>query len=477
MVNTRPLVLDVDGTFLRTDMLYECFWAGMGKNPIGTLRACISHLGHREVLKRKLADIAGLRTDLLPVNPDVAALARQAQAEGREVILASASDASLVQALAQDHDLSPRIFGSDSGVNLKGVAKAGVLLEAFGEDGFDYAGNEEVDLTIWQHAAGAIIVGNKPDVAKALEKDGKTVTCIPGSDDTWDLIRAMRPHQWVKNFLLLVPMIAAHEFRPEVLLLVLLGMVAFSAAASSIYIVNDLLDLDADRLHATKCDRPFASGAVPIRTGMLLGLFLGILALIIAALLSGAFLAVVAIYMTLSLAYSLRLKRLKWLDIAALAALYSLRVVAGAVAVNVDVSDYLLIFIFPVFFTLGCVKRLTEVTLAADDKLLPGRGYSRLDRGKLLNMAIVSMIFSVSVFVLYSFSEQGIALYPTTWLLWLAAAPLALWLFRMVWLGYAGKQDYDPLLFAMRDKFGLGLLMIMLSIMFYAAGLWQQWFG
>ena len=477
MAERRPLVLDVDGTFLRTDMLFECFWAGLGTRPLATLRASLTHFGHREVLKRELADIADLRTDLLPVDDRVVALADAAQSEGREVVLASASDISLVEALAHHHRLSPRVFASSTDVNLKGAAKAAALVETFGDGVFDYAGNGAIDRAVWDRAHGAVIVGRHPLIARHLRVAGKPVTELPGGWRWHDLLRAFRPHQWVKNVLLLVPAIAAHQFDLATLVQVLLGIVAFSAAASSIYIVNDLLDLEADRLHATKHRRPFASGAVPIGTGMAASLGLGLGALGLGAWLGPVFLGVVAVYMVLSLAYSLRLKRLRWVDIATLAALYTLRVIAGAAAVDVYVSIYLMVFIFPAFVTLGCVKRLTEVTLAEDDARLPGRGYGKPDRGDLLNVAWLGALAAVLIFFLYSFTDQGRALYPTQWLLWVAILPLAAWFVRMIWFGYTGRQDYDPIVFAMRDRHGLGLIFLMLSIMFYAAGLWQQWTG
>jgi 4-hydroxybenzoate polyprenyltransferase len=200
-------------------------------------------------------------------------------------------------------------------------------------------------------------------------------------------------------------------------------------------------------------------------------------ALLIAVTLNAAFLGVVLLYMAMSLAYSLKLKRMRWVDIATLAALYTIRVIAGAAAAAVHVSIYMLIFIFPIFITLGCVKRLTELTLASSDERLPGRGYGRPDRGDLLNVAGLGTVGALLIFFLYSVSAQGRELYPTTWILWTAMLPMALWLVRMVMLGWFGKQDYDPIVFAMRDKFGVGLLMITLSLMFWAAGLWAQWFG
>lgn len=472
MADKTPLVLDVDGTFLRTDMLVESFWAGMGKRPLATLGCAVRHLGDRARLKAELARLGSPRTDLMPVHPEIVELAHAARAEGREVALASASDRSLVERLAADHGLEARIFASDNGVNLKGSAKAEALVAAYGEGGFDYAGNEAVDRAIWDKAATAIVVGDEAS-ARVMADAGKPVQSFDGGWTWRDLARALRPHQWVKNILLFLPMLAAHDFGLSTLGLVLLGMICFSAAASSIYVANDLLDLEADRLHATKRHRPFASGAVPLLVGMAAGGGAAAVALVGAALLDPAFFLVTLFYMLLSLAYSLRLKRLRWVDIVILAGLYTLRVVAGAVVTGLGVSAFLIGFIFPAFAALGAVKRLTEVTLAKTDDRLPGRGYARPDRSVLLTLALVCVIGAVLSFLMYGFSHQAIALYPHRIFLWFAAIPMSLWLLRMVRLGYEGRQDYDPILFAMRDKRGIGLLLMCLAAMFYASGLWE----
>ncbi|MBZ4021234.1 prenyltransferase [Rhodobacter sp. TJ_12] len=473
MTDKKPLVLDVDGTFLNTDLLYEGFWAGLGRAPLTTLRIAATNLANPARLKAELAAAVPLRTDLMPVNPTVQNIAKAAQAEGREVCLASASHQSLVAPLAAQHGLSERVFATEGRVNLKGAAKAGALVDAFGEKGFAYAGNEAADMAVWSHADTAIVVGKVAETQSL----SVPVQTLPGGWAPKALWKAIRPHQWVKNVLLLLPLIAAHQFEWAILVPILFGILAFSFAASSIYIVNDLLDLEADRLHPTKCRRPFASGAVPIKVGMLacVGLTLG--AQGIAAVLNMAFLGIVALYMLTSLAYSLKLKRMRWVDIATLASLYTIRVVAGAAAGQVDVSVYMLIFIFPVFIALGCVKRLTELTLAKNDERLPGRGYGRPDRGDLLNVAGLGVFGALLIFFLYSISDQGQMLYPDTWLMWVAMLPMGWWLIRMVALGWFGKQDYDPIVFALKDKFGLGILMITLSLMFWAAGLWAEWFG
>lgn len=476
MTEVKPLVLDVDGTFLRTDMLFETFWAGLGRDPVATLRAAALYFRDPARLKSELVTIAPIRTDLLPVNPEIADLALQSRMAGREVVLASASDKRLVEQLAADYGLSDQIFASDGKINLKGKKKAETLVAAYGARGFDYAGDSAVDLPVWEQSENALVVGGVAS-ARELTARGHNVVEMPGGWSWRALFKALRPHQWVKNVLLVLAMIAAHRFDLETLVPILWGIVAFSAAASSIYIVNDLLDLEADRLHPTKCRRPFATGDVPIVVGMATFGLLAVLALGVAVSLNWAFFGGVVLYMITSLAYSLKLKRMRWVDVATLAALYTIRVVAGAAAGEVDVSVYMLIFIFPIFITLGCVKRLTELTLATNDDPLPGRGYGRKDRSDLLNVAGLGIFGALLIFFLYSVSEQGQELYPTTWLLWVAMIPMAVWLIRMVLLGWLGKQDYDPIVFAMRDKFGIGLLMITLSLMFWAAGLWSQWFG
>lgn len=462
----KPLVIDADGTLLRTDMLYEGVWKGLGTDPAATLRA-FGRIGDRAAFKAEIARIAPLRVDLLPVHDEVVTLIEAAKAEGREVVLASASDISLVQPLAERFGFD-RVFASEDGTNLKGSAKAEALVAAYGAQGFDYAGNGPEDMAVWQQADQAIVVGS----TRAPEG----ATRIKGGWTPRALLKALRPHQWVKNVLLFLPMIAAHAFYMDTFLRVCLGIVAFSAAASTIYIVNDLLDIEADRLHATKKRRPFAAGTVPIPIGMAACFALALIALGTGAALSWHMFGVVAFYMTLSLAYSMRLKRLRWIDIATLASLYTLRVVAGAAASEVPASIFMLIFIFPIFITLGCVKRMTELALATDDKPLPGRGYARGDRGDLLNMAALGMVGALVIFFLYSWSEQAQVLYPDQWLLWLALLPIAAWLYRMIRLGYMGKQDYDPIVFAMRDKRGIGYLLITLSLMFYSAGLWSEWY-
>jgi 4-hydroxybenzoate polyprenyltransferase len=464
-----PLVLDVDGTLLNTDLLYECFWAALGRAPVRTLMTVFRYALHPAGLKARLAELAELDVNLLPVNAAVGALAREARRQGRDIVLASGSDQSLVRAIAQRLEFPGGHLASDGTVNLTGKAKARALTQRFGKGGFAYAGDSQVDLPVWQAAGAAYAVGISPNVRIALARSGIAAVELGRRWRFRDLLKGLRVHQWIKNVLLFLPLLAAHRTDAAGINAVLLGAIAYSAAASSIYVVNDLLDLSADRRHETKHSRAFASGKVPIRIGMAAGALLGMLALALSAALSWGLFGIILLYIVLSLAYSLKLKRMRWVDVAVLAALYSLRVIAGAIAASVAASGWLIAFVFPVFLALGCVKRLTELGRMHAAGPVPGRGYSRDDRGDLLNVAITAAVAAMVVFVVYTYGETASTLYASLWELRLVALPVGLWLTRMIHTGWKGTQDHDPIVFALRDWKGLVLVAVTLALIFHAA--------
>ena len=452
-------------------MLFESFLASVGVDPVGALRAAWESRKDRPRLKQRLAELSQLSVDRLPVNQDVLNYALAAQKEGREVVLASGSDKHLVQALAERLGFPGQHLGSETGLNLTGRNKASVLVERYGERGFDYVGNAEIDLDVWAHARTAIAVAPAKSVERKLSGREGPVELLGRRWSARDLIKALRPHQWVKNVLLLLPLFAAHRLDFIGFERVLLAIVAFSMAASSIYIVNDLLDLDADRQHERKHKRPFAAGDVPIQVGMFTSLLLGSAALIIALIVDWKMLALVAVYMSLSLAYSIYLKRQRWIDIWVLAILYTLRVIAGAVAGSVAATGWLIAFVFPVSMALGCVKRMTEVARVKHENRLPERAYAKGDRGDLLNMSVLCAFNANIIFLAYTYSETAYTLYAGIWELRWVVIPLTAWLYRMIWTGWAGKQNYDPIVFAMRDRIGLSLAIVVVLGLYNAAAL------
>jgi len=468
-INTT-LVLDVDGSLLKTDMLVESFWAALGLHPWLCLLAVIRLFLNKPALKKRLAELSALDVASLPTREEVVALARDARANNINVVLASGSNEVLVEQLSGVMGLTEKPLGSTAHENMTGSTKAKALEARYGVRGFEYVGDSKTDIPIWKAGQGGYVVAPSKRLRSSIQNAGLTLKAIGTRNSPAALIRALRPHQWVKNVLLLLPIIAAHRTDLEGFALTFWGIAVFSAAASSIYIVNDLLDLAADRQQTKKKNRPFAEGSASLLSGMVLGALLALFALAGAALHSWALAAIIALYMTLSLSYSLGLKRLRWVDISTLAALYTIRVVAGAVAAGVPMSGWLGGFVFPVFLALGAVKRLIELGKAENEEILPGRGYARRDRADLRNVAITAAVGSIVVYTLYTYSEIAATLYQSLFEIRLAAVPVALWLGRMIMRGWQGRMDYDPIVFALRDPIGLALMASGAWLLVHATG-------
>ncbi len=465
-----PLVVDLDGTLSRTDLLLECFWKGMGSAPLPTLAVALRDYRHRARLKHNLGALAPVDVSTLPLRDEVLQLIDTAREAGREVLLVSGGTEALVEDFAARRGPFTEVLASDAETNLTRANKAARLIERFGEGGFDYVGDSPDDIPVWKAARKAYVVAPRPGFAARLTGEGIDAEPL---GETWrpgDLLRALRPHQWLKNTLLALPLLAAHRAGLDDVLAVLWGFIAFSALASAIYIINDLTDLEADRVHDSKRERPFANGRLPIKVGMTTSLALAALGLGLGAALGPGMLAVLLVYLVATTAYSMHLKRVRWADVAMLAALYTLRVVAGAVAADVPASGWLFGFIFPVFLSLGCVKRLTELAKADGDGYVPGRRYRPSDRQDLANVAIVSAMAAVGVFLAYSMGPTAAALYAYPWVLWMVAALLGVWLARMIATGWTGQQDHDPIIYAITDLVGLALVVGSALLLLMAAG-------
>ncbi len=465
-----PLVVDLDGSLLKTDLLFESFWNGLSRHPAGTIRSALRHLGHKPSLKVALTGGGRVDISLLPVNAEVLSLCRDAAEAGRAVYIATGAAGSGANAVADYHGGFAGVFATDGETNLTGARKAARLEAEFGAGGFDYVGDTATDIPIWRIARKCFVARPASGLSETLAAKGIDAEPLGYRWRMRDLARGLRAHQWVKNVLLFLPLITAHAFTAQNILAVILGIICFSAAASAIYVVNDLLDLDADRRHPSKHRRVFASGAVPIRIGMAASALLGIFALVLAAAISLDMLSVIVSYIAITLAYSLSLKRRRWIDIATLAALYTMRVLAGAVVTGLAVSGWLIAFVFPAFLTLACVKRMTELSRAQSYARIPGRAYAKADREDLLNVSLIAGVASVAVFVGYAASSAAAALYANPWQLNLVALPLSGWFYHMIRTGWTGKQVYDPIAFALRDRVSLVMLLLTLLCIAFATG-------
>lgn len=451
-----PLVVDLDGTLIRTDMLHESALRTLRDRPWDAVRIPYWLSQGKAVLKQRLAQSAGFDASSLPYAPDLLAWLKLQKTQGRQLVLCTASDMSIAKAIAAHLDIFDTVMASDGVVNLAGQNKAAALEQRFGRAGFDYAGNSYADLAVWERARRAVVVNASVDLATkaAGQCEVERVFAAPAAGlSAWR--RVLRVQQWMKNLLLFVPLVAAHLLTEiDTLLMLMLAFVAFSLCASSVYIANDLLDLESDRQHPRKCTRPFAAGVVPAWIGVLLAPVLLAVSILLANYVGSAFLACMVVYFLLTCIYSWGLKRLVLVDCVTLAVLYTLRIIAGAAAAEMPLSFWLLAFSVFLFLSLAFVKRYAElqVQMFSGKGKVHGRGYLTTDAPLIQMLGITSGYASVVVLALYLNSEAVLQLYRTPEFVW-GAVPVMLFWVSWIWLqAHRGDMHDDPLVFAVKDK-------------------------
>ena len=354
-----PLVIDLDGTLVRTDLLVESLFLLAKRSPLRLLLVPLWLARGKACLKRHLAQEARPDVTTLPYRQGLLRRLEAEKSRGRLLVMATAADSILADEVARHLALFDAVLASDGTVNLARERKRDRLVGEFGPRGFDYVGSDRSDRALWNAARKAIVVQTAPGlaakVAKLTEVEGIRDGDRPGLSV---YLAALRPHQWLKNALVFMPLLATHRIYDVALLWQgLVAFVAFSLCASSAYVLNDLLDLPSDRHHPRKRDRPFASGQLPLVHGLALAPLLLLVGLALGAFLSPILGGILALYYALTLAYSLWLKDVVILDVLTLAGLYTLRVMAGSAAFDVPPSAWLLAFCVFLFFSLAMIKR------------------------------------------------------------------------------------------------------------------------
>lgn len=447
-----PLVVDVDGTLLRCDLFRE------GLLQIA-LRPTLWHGLAAALLRGKAAAKAYVATNTaidvtdLPSTPQVEALIGEARARDQPVVLATGCHEHHARAVSERFGIP--VFVSCDGIrNPTGQEKARLLSEQFGA--FDYVGNGWADLPVWRAARTAYAVNLPAGCARYLSRSALPHRLLDPSDHgILPLLRAVRPHQWAKNLLLFVPALAAHlPWGVSLWMSLLVGFTAFSATASAIYLLNDLLDLPHDRRHARKRNRPLASGQLSVGVALGTAFLLAVYAAVASVWLSPVFAGVLLAYASSSLVYSLDLKRRLLVDVITLALLYTLRVVAGAALADVALSRWFIAFSIFVFFALAVVKRVIELRsspMGADGRL-SGRAYEAGDVVPLIGLGTAATAVSCLVYVLYISSEQAQHLYRRPDLLWVGLPLLLYWQARIWIFAVRGSLHDDPIAFAVRDR-------------------------
>ncbi|PTT88521.1 UbiA family prenyltransferase [Pelomonas sp. HMWF004] len=456
---SHPLVIDLDGTLLHTDTLHESALQLLRDRPVDTLKIAVWLTQGKAAMKRRIAAATRLNPETLPYNLPFVDWLREQRAAGRRLVLCTAADRAIAEPIAAHLALFDEVIATDGAVNLAGGHKADALCARFGEGGFDYAGNATADLAVWARAREAVVVNaSSALLAQAREKFkvSRVFEAPARGFTTWR--RALRLHQWLKNLLLFMPLLAAHRFSDTAAWGVLgLAFLAFSLCASSVYLANDLLDLESDRQHPRKRARPFASGALPVWTGVALAPLLLLASLGLAARIETAFMAWLVVYFVLTCLYSWLLKRLILVDCLTLAMLYTLRVLAGGAAVGLELSFWLLAFSVFLFLSLAFVKRYAELELqrSTGRTKLHGRGYHTDDAPLIQTMGITAGQASVLVLALYLNSDAVTRLYQYPQLIWGAVPVMLFWVHWMWMQAHRGLMHDDPLVFAVKDRASL----------------------
>ena len=472
MRDTKSLCIDCDGTLIATDLLHEAFFLLLKQYPIGLLLIPFWLLKGKVFLKEQLAKHVTFNWATMPYRDEVLVLMNDAKQQGRQVVLATASPMVWANGIANylaSNQLAyfDSVIATENGVNLSGENKAARLLKLYREQGFDYAGDSSVDIAVWRQAAGAIVVSANSALTSSKKIPNIIQIIKPAKPNFLAYVRAMRVHQWLKNLLLIVPLLAAHQANIlQGLLQVAYAFLAFSLCASAVYVLNDLLDLDSDRQHIRKRKRPFAACKIPLWHGMVMVPTLLIIALLISLLLPQQFLLVLIAYFITTLAYSARLKKQVIVDVMLLAGLYTMRIIAGAAATQIKPSFWLLAFSMFIFLSLALVKRYSEllITLQNNQYEAAGRGYSVNDLPVLMSLGISSGLGSVLILALYLNNPETNLMYPNTMWLWLMPPLLLYWISRMWMKAHRGEVDDDPVVFAARDWQSLLILLISAGI-------------
>jgi len=460
-----PLVVDLDGTLTPTDTLIEETIRLVKRNPLKGFLIPYRLLYGRAAFKSYIAVNSIFSAENLPLRQSFVDYLTTEKRKGRRIILATAAHRSIAEPVAAKLGLFEEVLASEGSLNLKGEAKLAAIRKSVGEP-FAYAGDSAADLPIWKAAKAAVLVGVSSKIASTVRRDTPVEREFPRLETNaavW--VRALRIHQWLKNLLLFVPLLTAFSFlEPGKFITMSIAFLAFSFAASAGYVINDILDIDSDRLHLRKRNRPFANASITIPAGFLATVGLLAAACLLAATISVHFLAMLMVYLTFTSAYSWVFKQYVLIDVLMLSLLYTLRIISGSVAVDITTSSWLLAFSVFIFFSLALVKRCSELVSLGQigHQAAHGRDYRVSDLVVLWPLGVGAALSSVVVFGLFISAQETQARYASSQLLWLVAFCLIYWLGHL-WIKTARGEMYDdPLVFAVKDCVSRMTILIMI---------------
>ena len=449
-----PLCVDMDETLLRVDTLHEAAVSAVFADWRVAFRIPGWLMAGKARLKQELAERWTFDASTLPYSPLLLRYLREEHAAGRRLILCTAAHRGIAEQVARHLGLFEEVIATDGDINLRGASKAEELCRRFGQNGFVYVGNDATDHAVWDRAAGAVVANAPKAVRRTLQAQHPSATILDErTGRARALLRALRPYQWVKNALCLVPPIAAGDMSTGAWAGAVTVALAFCLVASGIYVINDIADLGADRAHARKWRRPFASGDVPIALGLALSPLL-LLSGMVVGWASGALGALIG-YLVISLSYNMGIKQRPLVDVFALAGLYTIRLFGGGEASGHPVSLWLLAFSSFLFLSLALIKRVSELQRlpgTGDQRQLLRRGYRVEDLPLLMMFGCAATFTSTIVLSLYVQSETALFAYRHPGMLWWSVPLLLFWQCRL-WLSTTrGQMHDDPIVYAARDR-------------------------
>lgn len=471
-MSATPLCVDLDGTLLKTDSTWEAVALLMKHKPAHIFLLPLWRTKGKAYLKDKLIESVAMDVKNLPFNEPLVEFLRAEHATGRKIILVTGAAHAVAMAVKQHMPLFSDVIATGEGINLTGKNKAHALVQRYGEKGFDYIGNSAVDLLVWPHARHAIVVNAPAGVERRAGKVSDVKGDFNGRPSVLAaFFRAIRPHQWMKNVLIFVPLITSHQLSNGSLVLgACIAFVSFCLCTSSVYLLNDLFDLTADRNHPRKRFRPLAAGDLPIPVAMTAVPLCLIAGLGLSSVLSPLFTLVLILYFITTLAYSFYIKQLVLIDVMVLAGLYTIRIIAGHAATGVTYSLWLLMFSMFFFLSLALVKRYSEleVVLRENRSGITGRGYRVGDREQVGILGSASGYIAALILALYITSESVLPLYGRPYLLWLVIPLILYWISRIWLLAHRGEVHDDPVVFALKDRVSYGVGVLIAVVLFFA---------
>ena len=473
-IGSIPLFVDLDGSLIATDCLWESLLILLKEKPLHFLYVPGWILKGKHHFKKRVTDNAELEVTVLPFRQNVLEYIQEARNQNRRIILATATDERIATKVADFNGIFDEVIATNENINLAGKHKLERIKELTQNQEFDYIGNSSADFPIWGAARRAIVVSSDKKFVNKVRRINPDVETLPSlKSGLTTIIKAMRVHQWIKNLLLFIPLLLAHRiFESDTVLKTFIAFISFSLCASSVYVLNDIFDLESDRSHPRKKYRPFASGALQIPTAIMLVPLLIIASSLLAIFgVSWNFTFALWTYSLLTSLYSFRLKKIAILDVLLLAGLYSFRLYAGSVAGNVFLSPWLIAFAMFLFLSLAFVKRYSEllITISSNNSKPSGRGYYASDIEIVQSVGMASGLVSVLVFALYMNSREVTELYRHSQMLWVVGMCLLYWIIRVWLIAHRGEMHDDPIIFTVKDKTSYLIMAIVFCAMIIAA--------